>query len=60
MAGRLKLVLRAAAVSVVVLLLVLLGLQVFRTEEGRALDDRLADGDRPQAPSFSLPLLDGD
>jgi cytochrome c biogenesis protein CcmG, thiol:disulfide interchange protein DsbE len=60
MAGRLKFVLRAAAVSVVVLLLVLLGLQLFQKEEGRSLDDRLAAGDRPHAPSFSLPLLDGD
>ncbi len=60
MAGRLKLILQAAAVSVVVGLLVLLAWQVVKTEEGRALDDKLAAGEAPAAPSFSLPLLDGD
>jgi cytochrome c biogenesis protein CcmG/thiol:disulfide interchange protein DsbE len=60
MAGRLKLIPQAAAVSVVVALLVLLGWQVGETEEGRALDDRVAAGEAPPAPPFSLPRLDGD
>ena len=59
MAGRLKLVLRAAALSVVVLLLVLFGLQLLKTEKGRGLRDAAAAGKRPAAPGFSLERLDG-
>jgi cytochrome c biogenesis protein CcmG/thiol:disulfide interchange protein DsbE len=59
MAGRAKLILQAAAVSVVALLVVLLAWQVFKADEGRALSDQIAAGKRPPAPDFELELLDG-
>src|SRR5919108_5035067 len=58
MAGRLKLILQAAAVSVVALLLVLLAWQVVKADEGRALTAQIAAGMRPPAPDFDLELLD--
>jgi cytochrome c biogenesis protein CcmG, thiol:disulfide interchange protein DsbE len=60
MAGRVKLVLQAAAVSVVALLLALLGWQVVRTDEARGLAARAADGQLPRAPGFTLPRLDAE
>ncbi|HEX2044290.1 MAG TPA: TlpA disulfide reductase family protein [Gaiellaceae bacterium] len=60
MARRVKLILQAAAVMVVALLVVLLGWQVARQEEGRGLDDAVAAGKRPPAPDFTLESLDGD
>lgn len=57
MAGRLKILLQAAAVLVVALLLALLGWQVLRTDEGRALGDQVNSGKRPAAPAFTLPRL---
>lgn len=60
MARRVKLILQAAAVMVVALLVVLLGWQVVRQEEGRGLDAAVAAGKRPPAPDFTLESLDGD
>jgi cytochrome c biogenesis protein CcmG/thiol:disulfide interchange protein DsbE len=40
-----------------VLLLLLLGLQLFSNSSGRRLDDALAAGKAPAAPDFSLPRL---
>jgi cytochrome c biogenesis protein CcmG, thiol:disulfide interchange protein DsbE len=60
MAGRLKILLQAAAVLVVALLLALLGWQVFRSDESRGLSDKVNSGKRPAAPAFTLPHLNGD
>ena len=60
MARRGKLILQAAAVTVVALLVVLLGWRVAQQEEGRGLDDAVAAGKRPPAPDFALDSLDGD
>lgn len=60
MARRGKLIMQAAAVTVVALLVVLLGWQVARQEEGRGLAAAVADGKRPPAPDFTLEPLDGD
>ncbi len=59
MAGRAKLALQAAAVTVVALLLALLAWQVARKEEGRGIADALAAGRTPDAPRLVLPTLDG-
>jgi cytochrome c biogenesis protein CcmG, thiol:disulfide interchange protein DsbE len=59
MAGRVKHILQAAAVSVVALLLVLLGWQVFKTEGARSLADKVKAGEKPEAPDFELELLNG-
>jgi cytochrome c biogenesis protein CcmG/thiol:disulfide interchange protein DsbE len=59
MARRSKLVLQAAAVSVVALLIGLLAWQVFRTDQGRALSAKVNKGERPLAPGFVLDRLDG-
>ncbi|HYY76545.1 MAG TPA: redoxin domain-containing protein [Gaiellaceae bacterium] len=60
MARRGKLILQAAAVTVVALLVVLLGWRVAQQEEGRGLDDAVAAGKRPAAPDFALESLDGE
>jgi cytochrome c biogenesis protein CcmG, thiol:disulfide interchange protein DsbE len=60
MARRVKIVLQAAAVTVVALLVVLLGWRVAQQEEGRGLDDAVAAGKRPVAPEFTLDTLDGE
>ena len=60
MAGRVKILLQAAAVSVVALLLALLGWQVVRSDESRALSDKVDSGKRPVAPAFTLPHLNED
>jgi cytochrome c biogenesis protein CcmG, thiol:disulfide interchange protein DsbE len=57
--GRLKIVLQAAAVLVVALLLSLLGWQVFRTDKGRALSKEVDANQKPTAPLFTLPELNG-
>jgi cytochrome c biogenesis protein CcmG, thiol:disulfide interchange protein DsbE len=59
MAGRVKIVLPAAAVLVVALLIALLGWQVVRSDEGRKLGSKVNAGERPVAPDFSLDLLGG-
>ena len=58
MARRVKLILQAAAVLVVVLLVALLGWKVTQQAEGRGLDDALERGDRPLAPALTLETLD--
>ncbi|MEO8291212.1 MAG: TlpA disulfide reductase family protein [Gaiellaceae bacterium] len=60
MAGRLKILLQAAAVVVVALLLALLGWKVVHTDEGRALGAEVNSGKRPAAPAFTLPRLGSD
>jgi cytochrome c biogenesis protein CcmG, thiol:disulfide interchange protein DsbE len=60
MAGRVKLLLQAAAVTVVALLLALLGWQVAAEGKVRSLADRLEAGESPEAPDFDVPLLNGD
>jgi cytochrome c biogenesis protein CcmG/thiol:disulfide interchange protein DsbE len=60
MAGRAKIVLQAAAVLVVAFLIALLGWQVFRTDQGRALGSAVSAGSAPRAPDFTLEYLDGD
>jgi cytochrome c biogenesis protein CcmG/thiol:disulfide interchange protein DsbE len=60
MAGRVKILLQAAAVAVVLLLLALLGWQVFRIDEARGLNDRVEAGEKPLAPDFRLPNLEGE
>jgi cytochrome c biogenesis protein CcmG, thiol:disulfide interchange protein DsbE len=59
MARRVKIGLQAAAVLVVGLLVALLAWQVIRTDKGRALASKVASGQKPQAPVFSLDRLDG-
>jgi cytochrome c biogenesis protein CcmG, thiol:disulfide interchange protein DsbE len=59
MARRVKIALQAAAVSVVALLIGLLAWQVVRTDQGKALDGKVADGQKPAAPVFQLDQLDG-
>ena len=58
MARRVKLILQAAAVLVVVLLVALLGWKVTQQAEGRGLDDALERGDRPLVPALTLETLD--
>jgi cytochrome c biogenesis protein CcmG/thiol:disulfide interchange protein DsbE len=60
MARRVKLLLQAAAVSVVALLVALLGWRVAQQDDGRNLSGALAAGKRPLAPQFTLPALDGE
>ncbi|HEX5469837.1 MAG TPA: TlpA disulfide reductase family protein [Gaiellaceae bacterium] len=61
MAGRrLKILLQAAAVSVVALLLALLGWQVLRTDKSAALDAKVDADEKPAAPLFTLPKLGAD
>lgn len=60
MARRVKLILQAAAVLVVVLLVALLGWKVTEQAEGRGLDDALARGERPQPPALVFDGLDGE
>ncbi len=59
MARRVKLILQAAAVLVVVLLVALLGWKVAEQEEGRGLDDALERGERPAAPMLTFETLEG-
>jgi cytochrome c biogenesis protein CcmG, thiol:disulfide interchange protein DsbE len=58
MAGRVKVLLQAAAVTVVALLLALLGWQVAAEGKVRSLADRLEAGDSPEAPGFEVERLD--
>jgi cytochrome c biogenesis protein CcmG, thiol:disulfide interchange protein DsbE len=58
MARRVKLILQAAAVLVVASLVVLLGWQVARQEEGRGLAAALERGERPLAPQVEFETLD--
>lgn len=60
MARRAKLILQAAAVLVVASLVVLLGWQVARQEEGRGLAAALERGERPYPPALTFETLDGD
>jgi cytochrome c biogenesis protein CcmG/thiol:disulfide interchange protein DsbE len=60
MARRVKLILQAAAVFVVVLLVALLGWKVTDVAEGRGLDAALERGERPAAPQLTLDSLDGE
>jgi cytochrome c biogenesis protein CcmG/thiol:disulfide interchange protein DsbE len=60
MARRGKIALQTAAVLVVGLLVALLAWQVVRTDQGRALGSKVASGQKPQAPAFSLDRLDGE
>ena len=59
MAARGKLVLQAAAVTVVALLIALLAWQVVTKEKALGLADALAKGESPAAPPLDLPTLDG-
>lgn len=59
MARRAKIVLQAAAVSVVALLIALLGWQVTREENTGGVAAALAAGGTPPAPDFDLERLDG-
>jgi thiol-disulfide isomerase/thioredoxin len=60
MGRRVRLALQAAAVLVVALLVVLLGWQVFRTDEARGLAAKVEAGEAPPAPVFDLEQLDAD
>jgi cytochrome c biogenesis protein CcmG/thiol:disulfide interchange protein DsbE len=57
MARRAKLLLQAAAVTVVASLLALLGWQVVAEGKARNLRDAVWDGETPVAPAFELPRL---
>ena len=59
MAGRTRLLLQAAAVAVVALLIALLGREVLTEAKARSLRDGVREGERPAAPGFELPRLDG-
>jgi cytochrome c biogenesis protein CcmG/thiol:disulfide interchange protein DsbE len=59
MARRVKIALQAAAVAVVALLIALLAWQVVRTDQGKALDSKVSEGQKPVAPVFALDRLDG-
>jgi cytochrome c biogenesis protein CcmG/thiol:disulfide interchange protein DsbE len=54
-----RIALQVAAVAVVALMVALLGWQVFSKEKGRGIADAVAAGDKPAAPDFELPRLDG-
>ena len=60
MARRAKIVLQAAAVSVVALLIALLGWQVTREENTGGVAAALAAGGTPPAPDFELERLDAE
>ncbi|MET1009233.1 MAG: TlpA family protein disulfide reductase, partial [Gaiellaceae bacterium] len=60
MARRVKLILQAAAVLVVVLLVALLGWKVTEQAEGRGLSDALERGERPHPPALVFETLDGE
>jgi cytochrome c biogenesis protein CcmG, thiol:disulfide interchange protein DsbE len=60
MARRAKIVLQAAAVSVVALLIALLGWQLTSDENTGGVASALASGGTPPAPDFDLELLEGD
>jgi cytochrome c biogenesis protein CcmG, thiol:disulfide interchange protein DsbE len=60
MARPVKIALQVTAVAVVALLVALLGWQVFRTNEGRALGAKVDAGQAPAAPVFELGELDGE
>ena len=60
MARRAKLILQAAAVLVVACLVVLLGWQVAKQEEGRGLAAALERGERPLAPQLEFEPLAGE
>ena len=60
MARRVKLILQAAAVLVVVLLVALLGWKVAEQEQGRGLDAALERGERPRPPELVFETLDGE
>jgi len=60
MPRRVKLILQAAAVLVVVLLVGLLGWKVTQQEEGRGLSDSLERGERPHPPELVFETLEGD
>jgi cytochrome c biogenesis protein CcmG/thiol:disulfide interchange protein DsbE len=60
MARRVKLILQAAAVFVVVLLVALLGWKVTEQAEGRGLDGALERGERPHPPALVFDTLDGE
>ena len=53
-----KYVLRATALAVVALLIALLGWRVTQRDAGAGLSDKIAAGDRPAAPGFTLERLD--
>jgi cytochrome c biogenesis protein CcmG/thiol:disulfide interchange protein DsbE len=59
MARRAKIVLQAAAVSVVAFLIALLGWQLTSDENTGGVAAALASGGTPPAPDFDLELLDG-
>ena len=60
MARRAKIVLQAAAVSVVALLIALLGWQMTRDETTGGVASELESGETPAAPDFELDRLDAD
>jgi cytochrome c biogenesis protein CcmG/thiol:disulfide interchange protein DsbE len=55
----LRLALQITAAVIVALMIALLGWQVFTKEKGRGIADAVAAGDKPTAPDFELPRLDG-
>ena len=59
MAARMRRVLQAAAVAVVALLIVLLAFKVFDEARAQSLRDAVRSGEKPAAPSFDLPRLNG-
>jgi cytochrome c biogenesis protein CcmG, thiol:disulfide interchange protein DsbE len=59
MAGRGKLLLQAAAVGVVAALIGLLTWSVVTDQKAQRLADQVRAGEKPAAPSFALPELDG-
>jgi cytochrome c biogenesis protein CcmG/thiol:disulfide interchange protein DsbE len=59
MAGRGKLLLQAAAVGVVAALIGLLAWQVATDTKARRLVDKVRAGEKPAAPAFELPELNG-
>jgi cytochrome c biogenesis protein CcmG, thiol:disulfide interchange protein DsbE len=54
-----KYALRAAAVAVVALLIGLFGWRVSQRDAGASLPEKIAAGEQPAAPGFSLERLDG-
>jgi cytochrome c biogenesis protein CcmG/thiol:disulfide interchange protein DsbE len=59
MAGRGRLVLQVVAVAAVGLLLGLLGWQILDRQEGKNVASAALGGEKPEAPDFTLPELDG-
>lgn len=59
MARRARFLLQGSAIALIALLFALLTIRLLTNDEARALADEVEAGERPAAPDFDLPLLNG-